>query len=248
MSTKQSVTFKDTGYFSKIICDYLEEKESVKKFYNHFPNLSGFEKQIALRKGKDKILDRKTLVHSLQNQYKNIPTSPLTGNNIESLLRENTFTITTGHQLNLFTGPLYFLYKIISTINLTTQLKKEFPESNFVPIYWMATEDHDFEEIQYFNFQGKKIKWKREAAGAVGRLSTEGLESVFNDFAQKLGASKNAIEIKALFKRSYLEHNNLAEATRFLANELFGDYGLVIIDADHKDLKKRLFPISRRSY
>lgn len=242
MSTKQTVTFKDTGYFSKIICDYLEEKESVQTFYNHFPNLSGFEKQIGLRKGKDKILDRETLVNTLQNQYKKIPTSPLTGSNIQSLLKDNAFTITTGHQLNLFTGPLYFLYKIISTINLTTQLKKEFPESNFVPIYWMATEDHDFEEIQYFNFQGKKIKWKREAAGAVGRLSTEGLESVFNDFSQKLGASKNAVEIKALFKRSYLEHNNLADATRFLANELFGTYGLVIIDADHKDLKKRFIP------
>ncbi len=242
MSTKQSITFKDTGYFSKIICDYLEEKESLQKFYNHFPNISGFEKQIEIRLLKNKLLDRKILVQTLLKKYKKIPTSTKSKNNIESLLKENTFTITTGHQLNLFTGPLYFLYKIISTINLTIQLKKEFPENNFVPVYWMATEDHDFEEIQYFNFQGKKIKWKREAAGAVGRLSTEGLEAVLNDLSKKLGTGTNGIVIKSLFKRSYLEHNNLADATRFLANELFGAYGLVIMDADNKDLKKRFIP------
>ena len=242
MSNKQEVTFKDTGYFSKIICDYLEEKEGLQEFYKHFPNLSGFKKQIELRSGKNDLLDRKTLVQSLQEQYKNIPASSRSKENIDYLLNENTFTITTGHQLNLFTGPLYFLYKIISTINLTTQLKKEFPENNFVPVYWMATEDHDFEEIQYFNFQGKKIKWNKEAAGAVGRLSTEGLDRVFKDFSQKLGTSKNAVDIKALFKRSYLEHTNLADATRFLANELFGAYGLVIMDGDNKDLKKGFIP------
>ncbi|TDA74551.1 bacillithiol biosynthesis BshC, partial [Halomonas marinisediminis] len=73
--------------------------------------------------------------------------SELTQKNIQLLKEENTFTVTTGHQLNLFTGPLYFLYKIVSTINLCEQLKTEFPKQNFVPIYWMATEDHDFEEI-----------------------------------------------------------------------------------------------------
>jgi len=242
VSTKQSVTFKNTGYFSKIICDYLEEKESVQNFYNHFPDINGFKKQIALRKGKNNMLDRNLLVQMLRAQYKNISISPGTKNNIELLQKENTFTITTGHQLNLFTGPLYFLYKIISTINLTAQLNKEFPENNFVPIYWMATEDHDFEEIQYFNFKGKKIKWDRKAAGAVGRLDTKGLDEVFNTFSKELGTSKNAEAIKALFKRSYLEHNNLADATRFLANELFGAYGLVILDADDKELKKRFIP------
>ncbi len=242
MSNKQSVTFKDTGYFSKIICDYLEKKESVQEYYDHFPDLKGFEKQIALRKGKNNMLDRNSLVQVLRAQYKNISISPGTKNNIELLLKENTFTITTGHQLNLFTGPLYFLYKIISTINLTTQLKKEFPENNFVPIYWMATEDHDFEEIQYFNFKGKKIKWDRKAAGAVGRLDTKGLDKVFNTFSKELGTSKNGEAIKSLFKRSYLEHNNLADATRFLANELFGAYNFVILDADNKELKKRFIP------
>lgn len=109
------------------------------------------------------MLLRKTLVSVLQKQYSNVETSVLTKQNIDDLALNNTFTVTTGHQLNLFSGPLYFLYKIISTINLTTELKAKYPKNNFVPIYWMATEDHDFEEINYFNFKGKKFRWNTES-------------------------------------------------------------------------------------
>ena len=142
----------------------------------------------------------------------------------------------------MFSGPLYFLYKILSTINLTELLKKEFPEYNFVPIYWMATEDHDYEEIKFFNFKDKKISWNRESAGAVGRLSTKGLDKVFDEFSNQLGGSKNSQDIKDLFRASYLDHDNLTDATRFLANELFGKFGLVILDGDDKNLKSQFIP------
>jgi len=176
---------------------------------------------------------------SLIGQYKSIKISDKTGKNIKLLKQRNAFTVTTGHQLNLFTGPLYFLYKIISTINLSEQLKKEFPDYNFVPVYWMATEDHDFEEIQYFNFKGKKIKWNIDSKGAVGRLSLEGLTEVFDEFSSRLGTSKNAQYLRDLFKQAYLENENLTEATRYLANELFGMSGLVIVDGDDHKLKKQ---------
>ena len=88
--------------------------------------------------------------------------------------------------MNLFSGPLYFLYKIISTINLCKQLKSAYPKYNFVPIYWMATEDHDFEEINHFVFKGKRISWNKETSGPVGRLSTNGLEEVFEVFEKSL--------------------------------------------------------------
>ena len=106
----------------------------------------------------------------------------------------------------------------------------------------MATEDHDFEEINYFNFKGKKVHWNKDANGAVGELSTEGLEAVFNSFSSELGTSKNAEYLKTLFKEAYLNHDNLAEATRFLANTLFKDYGLVILDANERMLKKKFVP------
>ena len=102
----------------------------------------------------------------------------------------------------------------------------------------MATEDHDFDEINYFNFKGRKFRWNKESSGPVGRLSTEGLEDFLEVYAHELGAGKNAETIKKLFQESYLNHSNLADATRFLANALFGEYGLVILDADDQDLKR----------
>ncbi len=242
------ITYKKTNYFSETVTDYLSQDEKLKPFYNNFPTLKNFKKQIDLKQNvisaKAEILkqSRKILVKTLTTQYKNLKTSNKTKENINSLLKENTFTITTGHQLNLFTGPLYFLYKIISTINLTEELKEEYPNYNFVPIYWMATEDHDFEEIQYFNFKNKKISWNRSASGAVGRLSNQNMEFVLDEFSKLVGDSINAKKLKALFKKSYLEHTNLADATQFLANELFGEYGLVILDADAVELKRQFLP------
>ncbi|WP_370103802.1 bacillithiol biosynthesis cysteine-adding enzyme BshC, partial [Winogradskyella sp.] len=185
---------------------------------------------------------RNVLVNALMKGYGDLRLSSPTLTNIDLIKNENTFTVTTGHQLNLFTGPLYFLYKIISTINLTKQLKEAYPEYNFVPVYWMASEDHDFEEINYFNFKGKKIQWNSSQTGAVGHFNTKGLEDVFEVIAAEFGAGNNAEQLKIWFEKAYLKHDNLADATRYLANELFGKYGLVILDADDKDLKRLFVP------
>ncbi len=242
MTKVSTIPFQQTGYFSKIIADYLDQKDSISSFSGLHPNSKNFIKQIETKRLSFKKESRTILVNALKSQYKGTKASAKTIDNIESLKKENTFTITTGHQLNLFTGPLYFLYKIISVINLTEELKKESPENNFVPVYWMATEDHDFEEIQYFNFKGKKISWNREASGGVGRLSTEGLEFVLDEFSKLLNGSENAKKLLKLFKKSYLGHNTLTAATRYLANELFSDYGLVIVDGDDIELKRIFLP------
>ena len=247
------ISYQNSRYFSPLMNDYLEEKSNLHSLFNRFPSLENFEAQIIEKKinfngngnansnfnGNEK---RKLLVSALEKQYAQINASKTTLNNIKLLNNSNTFTITTGHQLNLFSGPLYFLYKIISTINLTKELKAKYPSQNFVPIYWMATEDHDFEEINYFNFKGRKFRWNAKSSGPVGRLSTEGLADFFEVFEQELGKGKNAEAIKKLFQDSYLNHSNLADATRFLANALFGEYGLVILDADNPDLKRTFIP------
>lgn len=236
------IPFQETGYFSKLMGDYLNKNQKLTDFYNNFPDLKGFRNQIDLKKTFS-ITTRKTLVNALQKQYAQFVNIDEVLVNIEQLKNENTFTITTGHQLNIFTGPLYFLYKIVSTINLTTQLKREFPNYNFVPVYWMATEDHDFDEINYFNFKDKKVVWKRKSSGAVGRLKTTDFETVFKTFSQQLGKSNNENYIKELFQKAYLEHGNLTAATQYLVNELFGSYGLVIVDGDDASLKSVFSPI-----
>ena len=235
------IPYKETGYFSNLITDYLDKNDQLTSFYGNFPDLNGFKNQIELKKSFS-IQKRKTVVKALNNQYNTTKISDATKLNIKSLENEKTFTITTGHQLNIFTGPLYFLYKIVSTINLTKQLKKEFPACDFVPVYWMATEDHDFEEINYFNFKGQKVVWNRTSSGAVGRLNTIGFENVFDKFSQQLGNTTNAKFIKELFEKSYVEHDNLTDATRYLVNELFGENGLVILDGDDKYLKEQFVP------
>lgn len=237
------IPFQQTGFFSKTMIDYLEKDEKIQKFYHHFPNIEGFKKQIAEKRGSFPATSRRILAEALKQQYIGFDASELTLEHIDSLKDQNTFTITTGHQLNLFTGPLYFLYKIFSVINLCEELSEKFPEQKFVPVYWMATEDHDFDEINYFNFKGTKVVWNRPDGGPVGRFSTEGLEEVFMEFSKHLGSSSNADFIKKLFERAYLNHSNLAAATRYVANELFKEYGLVIVDADDVKLKTLFAPI-----
>ena len=239
------ITYQNSGYFSKLIVDYLDQKSELKSLYNRFPTLENFRLQIEEKNKNFPIENREILGNALLNQYQKFEISEATSKNIELLKKSNTYTITTGHQLNLFTGPLYFLYKIISVINLTKELKNTYPENNFVPIYWMATEDHDFEEINFFNFKGKKIQWKKESNGPVGRLDTLGLDKIFEVFTSELGLGNNANYLRELFKKSYLEHDNLADATRYLANELFKNEGLVILDGDDSKLKKLFIPFAK---
>lgn len=241
MSVSDCITFQNSGYFSKIMVDYLNQSESIKPLYNRFPTLENFKFQIEEKQGFSPE-NRMVLADALINQYQGLRLSEAVKSNIISLKDNKTFTITTGHQLNLFTGPLYFLYKIVSVINLCKELKTNYPDYNFVPVYWMATEDHDFEEINHFQLHGKKIVWSKSYGGAVGEYDTDGLEKVFKEFSTEIGISKNAEYLKDLFKSAYLEHHNLSDASRYLVSELFSDYGLVIMDGNDKELKKLFVP------
>lgn len=244
------IPYSETGYFSELICDYLDGKESIKGFYMRPPKLESFQGQIEDKKGFPKE-QRQRLVSELYAQYASDEMSALTRKHIDLIQQETTFTITTGHQLNLFTGPLYFLYKIIHTLRLSRKLKEQYPAQDFVPVYWMATEDHDFDEINYFNLNGKKVRWnlpdiKDNNKGAVGELTTEGLQEVYEQFCAEIGTTKNALELEMLFEEAYLKHSNLAEATCYLADALFGDYGLIILDANSTSLKREFIPYMER--
>jgi bacillithiol biosynthesis cysteine-adding enzyme BshC len=157
--------------------------------------------------------------------------------NIEKLLLPTTFTVVTGHQPCLFTGPLYFIIKILQTIKLADTLNKQFPDNTIVPVYWMGAEDHDFEEINHFHLYRNTLTWESEEKGSVGRFKTEGLEKVFEELNEILGTSKEEDELRSLFKKAYLEHDTYGQATRFLVNALFADRGLVIVEGDRPAFK-----------
>ena len=224
--------FTDIPFFNSLVKDYLSGELSS-DFYGEKADLEGFKNQIEnVQFSKCK---REVLVTSLKKQYKGF-SSEMTINQIASLSRENTYTITTGHQLNLATGPLYFLYKIAHVISLSEYLNTQFTNCHFVPVYWMATEDHDFAEINHFFSEGKKFVWECEQEGAVGRFSTKGIASVINALLRQYPSTPFNDELNALLVGAYQERS-LSEATRKLVHQLFGDKGLIVIDADCKDLK-----------
>ena len=211
--------------FSPLFLDYINQKEDLQPFYNLSPSIENFGKQISNNSfNKER---RAILTEELTRQYSDIAKSDKVLQNINLLKDGNTFTITTGHQLNIFTGPLYFLYKIITTVNTAKQLKERYPENNFVPVYWMASEDHDFEEINHFKLFGKKYSWETDQLGAVGRFDPSSLTSVIDELPEAL----------PLFQKAYGESKSLAEAVRSYVHDLFGEEGLLVLDADSRALK-----------
>ncbi|GAB2572101.1 bacillithiol biosynthesis cysteine-adding enzyme BshC [Spirosoma areae] len=225
----QYLPLTSTGQFSSLFLDYITKKEGLTPFYSRFPDIAAFGEQL-----KDKAFNdakRQILVDVLERQYQAIDKKP----DFSVLLQPNTFTVTTGHQLNIFTGPLYIVYKLITTINLARKLKAAYPSYNFVPLYWLATEDHDFAEINHFSMFGNDYAWQTDQRGAVGRMNPKELQTLFHQIPEKL----------ALFEEAYLNHDTLADAARHYVNELFGAEGLVCLDADDANLKRVFAPIMR---
>jgi bacillithiol biosynthesis cysteine-adding enzyme BshC len=248
------ISYKETGFFSPTVIDYLEDKPALKKFYSHRPTLEGFAAFLA---HKEVIADRNLLADTLEDQYQiiaqyariwdpefSIP-QPVQ-QNISNLRLANTYTITTGHQLNIFAGPLYFIYKIVTAIKLAQQLKAQSPDNNFVPVYWMASEDHDFAEISYTTIGGKKVHWWLEAHGPTGRIHPETIRQALNQYKGVLGMENYGPELAAIVETAYTRFDRLADATRYMVNALFGKYGLVIVDADNHRLKQQFAPIIER--
>ncbi|MEQ9425405.1 MAG: bacillithiol biosynthesis cysteine-adding enzyme BshC [Cyclobacteriaceae bacterium] len=223
--TLDNINLEETGSFSPIFIKYLNEASELKPFYGLPPKISSFEAQIEQKQFPKS--HRKTLCEVLNAQYDSLDISDNVTANLEALQNDNTFTITTGHQLNICTGPLYFLYKIVTVVNACKSLKKAHPDKEFVPVYWMASEDHDLDEIDHFFLYGKEVKWETDQTGAVGRMDPKSLDQIFDQLP----------EIADVFIRAYSESKTLADAVRYYVNELFGESGVVVIDADDKRLK-----------
>ncbi|MEY3592654.1 MAG: hypothetical protein RLZZ38_1631 [Bacteroidota bacterium] len=199
-----------------------------------------FEQQILLKKQHFSSENRKVLVAALQAQYKDLNTSDKVVQNLNALSLENTFTVTTGHQLCLMTGPLYFIYKILHVIKLAEELKQVFPAQNYVPVYWMASEDHDFEEIKSFLLFGQKWTWESTQKGAVGRFQTDELAPLLTQLSEKFQNHPDS-EIHQLL--ALLKNPNYGRGFFELVNALFQAYGLIVIDADQPALKESAWPI-----
>ena len=220
------------AYFSDLQCKLAYNQHELSPFISQPFSKEAVLNQIEGRATHYPNQNRKYLVDVIRSQYGEL--SGDISSQLDLLLESNTFTVTTGHQLNLLTGPLYFIYKIVHAIKLAQELKESYPMYNFVPIYWMASEDHDFEEINHFNLFGKKIEWYTAQQGPVGLFDLDNWSS-WQDELRTLFPN-NLPQLDELF--SVYKGANLADATRNLVHHLFGQYGLVILDATHPELKK----------
>jgi bacillithiol synthase len=229
------IPYRQTNYFSKIILDYLDHAEALKSFYSHVPSLQGIQKAIQNRQA---FANRPVLVQELKKQYANSATAQVS-ENIQALLSENTFTITSAHQPNIFSGPLYFIYKILHAIKLAEYCKASLPQYNFIPVYYMGSEDADLDELGHIYLGGQKIEWKTKQTGAVGRMKVD------KDFVKliELVSGQLAVlpfgdEIISLVNKCYSEGTLIQDATFKFVDGLFAQYGLIVLIPDNRNLKK----------
>lgn len=223
---------------------YALQYPGLTPFYKYPPTWEGFG--MAIQDKAKESMRRDLLVKVLKEQYQNIPTSERVMANIERLAEGNTFTVTTAHQPSLFTGPLYYIYKIISTIKLAQQLGEHFPDYQFVPIFITGGEDHDFEEVNHLHLFGKTLSWESGESGSVGMMKSESLATVLEAVKQVLGSTENAHRISALLDAAVNDQEFYSGTARQLADALFQDYGLVQLDGNHPELKRSFIPIIKR--
>ncbi len=233
LSLLQEIELIRTGILPALIIDYISNKESL-SFLTKYPFQFSSFKNVIADKAKDNT-DRKLLVEVLQSQYANITTTQLVSKNIESLLSENTFTVVAAHQPCLFMGPLYNIYKIACAINLTNLLKQQYPDYNFVPVFWLGTEDHDVEELNHTFVNGKKIEWQNSGSGAAGRWSAASMQIAIEELKMISG---NA-EIISILEEGLKQYETFGQFSQYFINEVFKEHGLVALDGNDVRLKKK---------
>ena len=245
VTTCEYISYESTGYFSKMIIDYIKGDEKLKPFYKYTVSLEGIKAAIEARKQFE--TPRTLLVEELRKQYQNLLLTDKQEQNLRLLLQHNTFTICTAHQPNIFTGQLYFIYKILHAVKLADFLNGKIPENKFIPVYYMGSEDADLEELGHINLNGEELVWETKQTGAVGRMKVDKqLIKLIDRIAGELEVEKNGKELVNLLRAAYKEGVFIQQATLQLVNELFKDFGLLVIIPDNAELKKQFNRIVKK--
>lgn len=235
-------SYGQTNYFSTLILDYIGQKNSLHPFFEYPVSIEGIKAAIKARE--NHTTDRQLLIKTIKSDYSNFTLCASQLANLESLAKPNTYCVTTAHQPNIFTGYLYFIYKIIHAIKLSDYLKKELPAYHFVPVFFMGSEDNDLEELSNVNLNGVALEWNPDQKGAVGRMKTDkGLLGLVDSVERQFGSEAFGKEIVSLLRNCYQEGCTIAEATFKVINGLFAEYGLLVLLPDDSELKEKMQPV-----
>lgn len=240
MKTIKKISFDDIESIPQLVKDFL--KSDIEGFENAVFSKRNFENQIQRKQNSFSQGKRMILAETIENQLSEYTLSSKQSENLGYLRSNNTFTITTGHQLNLFSGPVFFIYKILQTIKTCTYLKENFPDYNFVPVYWMASEDHDFEEINHFKTENNFYEINEKSGGVVGKIKISDTFFI-SEFEKEFRDTVFGTELILMLKEAYKSGNTLTEAIRILVQRIFSKYGLLILDGDNKALKNEMVEV-----
>lgn len=243
--------FPNYGGVSKLFIDYVYNFKNVQRYYaydfNDFNNLFWLiESVLKNYKNRDavvKVLKKQNLSDGNTHVERNL----------ELLSKGNTLAVVTGQQVGLFSGPIYTIYKIITAIKLSYFLSDRFPEFNFVPIFYLESEDHDFFEsnnVKIFNSKNEIVKLefnpnlKRENYGPVGDIKfDEKIDETLKKLEDELQETEFKNEVLKLIRSAYSKGSNFAQAFVKFVGELFKDFGLIFLNPNDLEFKKLLVPI-----
>lgn len=232
-----------TFFSNAFIKDFFTYKFDELRTYH--PSYEGLKKTISGRKNFSEE-KRVVLVEALKRQYSaseiDLSENEKVCRNIDLLLEKNTYTVTTGQQIHLGLGPLYVAYKTFETFAICEELRELDSSNHYVPVFWMASEDHDLDEIKEVLVFGKSFNWNTKQTGAVGRMNTDGILALFQKIENSLNLNDSQHRFIEACKEAYSKAN-LTNAFRRLLNQYFGEDGLVIIDGDDVDLKRSFVPV-----
>ncbi len=248
------INFCDIPGQQNLFLDYLYEFDNVRKFYK-----SNFREQETYETLFNKLENfkrphRNQLVELIKKQYQNIRISKQTESNIDALYSNKTFIVCTGQQLGIFGGPLYTFYKTITAIKLSQYLKERYDNYQFVPVFWLEGDDHDFEEVRKFtilNNNNELISLKYDDGleeeinrGCIGLKSfNNNTEKLFEDLSIHLRETEFKNSVIELLKSFYKSDNTFLTSFRNLMIKLFDDYGLIVFNPLDSEVKKLLTPI-----
>ena len=237
------IDHKDSIFNQRFARDYGSGKLS--QLWHYAPELKSIKNAISERHPFS-TEQRQTLVEVLRDQYSKSGITPegQVGKNLDLLGQEGTYTLCTGQQIHIGLGPLYVLYKILNVIQLAKECKESYPDYDFVPVFWMATEDHDLEEIQEIHFYGKAYKWDTDQQGAVGRMNTQGIPEMIDEIRNDLNLSEEQLEFLDRAQEAY-RLGDLSSSTRKLVHAYTASQGLLILDADDSRLKAQFVSVIR---
>ena len=233
--------FDKIGKFSSNDIAYAQGNHGLEKFYEFAPHPNSLKQAAQARQ--EYPVDRPLLNRVIRRQYERFCEDPAVFERIERLENPHTFTIITAHQPTLLTGPLYFIYKIISAIKVAEQFNQSQDTFSAQPIFVLGGEDHDFDEMNHLQLFGKKIVWEDVQGGSVGRYDTGSLNQVLDSVYEILGESENALNLGGKIKKAFDQAPSYGQGMQHFVHELLGHLGIIVVNMDEAEFKQKMVSV-----